>query len=183
MKRFSIFCMIFLTVMALVVTAYAPAASGKEPELPYTKAAIIDAFNDTIERLVQIRPLDPTKERQEIQDGMERRRYVFTNGCGIAFALNPGSEFPAGVFSFVKLDGTPENRAAFVLNSMAVMTALTPEWSGQQRGEIGKAIGLTGTFPADGSQMSVSQGGLSFVLANYGKDTVVFAITPATSAQ
>lgn len=183
MKRFTTVLIPCLIAMMIAVTMNVHVASSKEPELPYTKDAIISGFNDVIEQLAKFRPLDPAKEQQETQDGMDRRRYVFSNGCGLAFALNPGSTFPAGVFSFVKLDGTPENRASFVLNSMTLMAALTPDGLGQQRGEIGKAIGLTGVFPSEGNQLSVSRGGLSFVLANYGQDTVVFAITPDVTSK
>lgn len=183
MKRFSTVLMTCMLVMVFAVAMNVHVASSKAPELPYTKDVIITGFNDLIEQLAQFRPLDPAKEKQDIQDGMELRQYIFSNGCGLTFTLNPGSKFPAGVLSVVKLDGTPENRAAFVLNSMTVMAALTPDWSGQQRGEIGKAIGLTGKFPPEGNQMSLSRGGMSFVLANFGQNNVVFAITPDTPAQ
>lgn len=65
-----------------------------------------------------------------------------------------------------------------MLNAMTLMSAVTPGWSGDERGAVAKELGIITTFPASGDSKTLSRGGLDFTFANNGEYGLTLTINP-----
>lgn len=176
---------VFLCIFALLMGYAVQGMTGEikqDKEFPLSKEAVVAAYNDTMQKFANFRPLDPAKEQRGNAKYADIRSYVLTPNVAVMFQMNKGGTNPTHVKAVGVEDGTEETRALIVLNCMTLLSAVTPTWKGDDRGAIAKALGITGTFPAVGKSESITavEGNqqLKLTFANNGEYGLTFTIQP-----
>lgn len=150
----------------------------KDKEFPFTKAQVITAYDDVMQQLAGIKPLGAAKEERGNSKYSDNRSYMLTPNAAVMLLMNLGGENPYEVKAIAVEDGTAETRALAVLNAMSLMAAVTPGWTGDERGAVGKALGITGRFPNLGETKTTSAKGINFSFANNGERGLTLSIRP-----
>ncbi len=153
--------------------------STQNREFPFTKDAIVQAYNDTMQMILKFRPLDPSRETMGGTELVDIRSYMVSPNVAVVFQINKGSRQPTHVKAVGVEDGTEQTRALIVFNCMTLMAAVTPDWHGDERGEVGKKLGITGTFPSLGNMTTLSYKGCDFAFANNGKLGLTLTMSPS----
>lgn len=171
----------FLSVIVLLIGCAVPGMAGEikqDKEFPLSKEAVVAAYNDTMQKFANFRPLDPAKEQRGNAKYADIRSYMLTPNVAVMLQMNLGGTKPTHVKAVGVEDGTEETRALIVLNCMTLMTAVTPGWEGDERGAVAKELGITTAFPPVGAAKSLSYGGRDFSFANNGEQGLTLTICP-----
>lgn len=161
----------------------------QDKEFPFSKEAVVAAYNDTMQKIANVRPLDPSKEVRGnageyagvlsyvLTPNVAFIFYVLTPNVVVLFEMNKDGGNPTHVKA-IGIDEDDETRALIVHNCLALIAAVTPGWEGDERGAVAKELGITTRFPAFGSAKSLSYGGRDFHFANNGEYGMTLTISP-----
>lgn len=173
----------FMIIFLLQAVLTHAAEPQKDIEFPYSKAAIINTYDDVMQQVVDMRPLGAAQEERGNAKYSDVYSYMLTPNVGVIMQMNLGGTNATHVKAIGVEDGTEQTRAFIVLNCMVLMTTVTPGWSGNERGALAKKLGITSTFPAQGDSISLSRKGCDFQFANNGQYGLTLTIKPSVPKQ
>lgn len=159
------------------------AENGDAKEFSRRMMDIVIAYDDVMEKLSNIRPLRAVKAEKTNAKNYKGFVYSLTPNVALLFCMDHEKNKPYAVKAIGVEDGTEQTRALIVLNCMGLITAVTPDWTGNERGAVAKKLGITTTFPAFGTTTTTDHKNMNFTFANNGKNGITLTIEPIVSKQ
>lgn len=161
----------------------ANAENGDAKEFNQRMMDIVIAYDDVMEKLSNIRPLHGIKAEKTNAKNYKGFFYSLTPNVALLFCMEHEKNKPFAVKAIGVEDGTEQTRALIVLNCMGLIAAVTPGWTGDERGAVAKKLGITTTFPAFGKTTTAEYKNMNFSFANNGKNGITLTIEPIVSKQ
>lgn len=181
-KKTLLFLLVFVGTVFLLERPAAAKEVKKDKEFSFSQTEIISAYDDVMEKIVNMRPLSAANPERGNAKYSDVFFYTLTPKTAVMLQLNLGGTNPTHVKAIGVDDGTQDTRAFIVLNCMSLMAAVTPGWSGDVRGAIAKKLGITGQFPSVGKSETITAmdagKNLTLTFANNGEQGLTLTIQP-----
>lgn len=135
-------------------------AAVKNPELPWTKEMIVVNYNGAAAVLKL--PRVDVQSGKHTQDVAQAWNYTLSPYTSMVIIGNLGSNRATSVMFIGAGDGTKESGPVIILSAVCMVTALTPDATGDQRGSLFKKLGLIDGSVTDGKDRKVTFGSVKF---------------------
>lgn len=166
MKRKVQFILSGVLFLFFITSTIGYAQKNAEKEFPFTIENIINNYNDIISQLELPFLLDRDQLTRGKTKHLDSYSILITDNIGLLFHANKGKLTPYSIKAIGVDDGDENTQALIALNCMALMAAVTPSWTGEERGNIAKRLGITSGFPKGNKRRQADYKGLHFIFGN-----------------